>query len=156
MKKVYFIFTLIVLILGIVHATLTPVFYHKFTLDACWFAGSGAMLILIALFNILLMKDNNNFGLLRKFTQLANAFGLIFTGTLTMLMSDFQVYISLVAILVVFIFSVLPIKRTSWFVKNIELIFTMSESLIYIAIKDNSTLECDSLIRQCLFDYKIV
>jgi hypothetical protein len=112
MKKVHFIFSIIVLLLGIGHASLTPVFYPKFTLDACWFAGSGVMLILIALFNILLIKDQNSTGLLRKFTQLANALGLIFTGTLTMLMSDFQVYISLVAMLVVFILSVLPIKST--------------------------------------------
>ncbi len=112
MKKVYFIFSMIVLLLGIAHTCLTPVFYLEFTLGACWFAGSGVMLLLIGLFNIMLIKDKNNFGLLRKFTQLANALGLIFTGTLTMLMSDFQVYISLVAMLVVLIFSVLPLRST--------------------------------------------
>lgn len=60
MKKAYLIFSLLFVLLGIVHAACTPVFYHSYSLDALWFAGTGLGVTLAGLLNISAIKADNS------------------------------------------------------------------------------------------------
>ena len=52
MKSLYRSSTIVLLLLGIGHTLMTPVFYPEFTEEFLWFAGTGLGLLYLALLNI--------------------------------------------------------------------------------------------------------
>jgi hypothetical protein len=52
MKFVFKISAYALVLLGIIHAVLTPVFYKTFSPAAVWFAGAGLALIFLGMLNI--------------------------------------------------------------------------------------------------------
>ncbi len=61
------------LMLGIGHSALTPVFYKSFSQDAMWFFGTGLSLVFLGLLNIAASKLLNRW--LLSMTLLANVIG---------------------------------------------------------------------------------
>lgn len=56
MQKVYAISSWLIILLGVGHTIMTPVFYHQLTLDALWFAGTGLALIFLGILNVFAIK----------------------------------------------------------------------------------------------------
>jgi len=49
LRKLLFMTTAVIFLMGVAHIALTAATYGAFTLDAMWFAGSGVALILLSL-----------------------------------------------------------------------------------------------------------
>lgn len=60
MKKCYVIVSISVVLLGIVHVLCTTFFYHSFSLDALWFAGTGMGVSAIGLLNFSAIKADSS------------------------------------------------------------------------------------------------
>jgi hypothetical protein len=52
MRLFYKVITYLLMLLGVIHTALTPMFYKDFSLGAVWFAGAGLALIYLGLLNI--------------------------------------------------------------------------------------------------------
>lgn len=48
----FYRFSAYLLMLGLVHSAMTPVFYNTFSVDAVWYFGTGLALIFLSLLNI--------------------------------------------------------------------------------------------------------
>lgn len=53
------IVSILFVLLGILHAACTPVFYDSFSLDSLWFAGTGMGVSLTGLLNISAIRTDN-------------------------------------------------------------------------------------------------
>jgi len=78
MKTLYKVSTFLILALGIIHVSMTPIFFKRFAQDALWFAGGGLMIIFISFFNFILMKDAGGERFVRILCHGANVIGLMF------------------------------------------------------------------------------
>ena len=56
MGLIYKTASYLVLLLGIIHTSMTPVFYDSFSKDALWFAGTGLSLIFLGFLNSAALK----------------------------------------------------------------------------------------------------
>lgn len=81
MRILYKISTLLILALGILHISLTPVFFKALTENAMWFVSGGLMMVFISFFNFILMKSANGERSVKLLCHLANVAGLIFAAT---------------------------------------------------------------------------
>lgn len=59
-KKLDYVSTILLLLLGSAHTILTPVFYKTFDLNALWFAGTGLAFVFLGFLNISRMKTTDN------------------------------------------------------------------------------------------------
>lgn len=75
-KKIDSFSTGLLLLLGLVHIALTPVFYEHFNHDALWFAGSGGAFLFLGFLNLL--RITNASRLSRWMCLVGNFLGLIF------------------------------------------------------------------------------
>ena len=82
MKTLHRVSTFLILALGILHISLTPVFFRSFTSGALWFVSGGMMIIFLSFFNFILMSDAGKQRLVRVFTHTANVIGLMFAGAM--------------------------------------------------------------------------
>jgi hypothetical protein len=78
MKVLYKISTFLILALGILHISMTPVLFRSFTSAALWFAGGGVVIVFLSFFNFILMSEAGNQHVVRILTHLANLIGLAF------------------------------------------------------------------------------
>ncbi len=81
MKTLYKISTFLILALGIVHISATPVFFRSATESAMWFISGGLMMVFISFFNFILMKSASGERSVRLLCHIANLAGLIFAST---------------------------------------------------------------------------
>ncbi|MBN1305791.1 MAG: hypothetical protein JXA13_15240 [Anaerolineales bacterium] len=81
------------LLIGVIHTALTPVFYPGFTLEALWFAGTGLALVFLALLNITAERLMASWVL--DLCLVANLAGTIFGILIVMLLPEIQAYLSL-------------------------------------------------------------
>jgi len=58
MKNYYLGFSILFILLGLVHIACTPIFYKSYSLDAVWFAGTGFGVALVGLINISAIKTD--------------------------------------------------------------------------------------------------
>jgi hypothetical protein len=63
MKSIQKISSYVLLLLGVVHTVLTPVFYSQFSEGALWFAGTGLGLVFLALLNLAVLLSPTHAGL---------------------------------------------------------------------------------------------
>lgn len=82
MKLAYKITTFLILALGVIHVSMTPVLFTRFAQDAMWFASGGLMIILISFMNFALMGDAGKDRIVRLLCHGANVFGLAFASTM--------------------------------------------------------------------------
>jgi len=100
------------LLLGVIHAALTPVFYNFFTPDGMWFFGTGLTLVFLSLMNIAASKLLNIWFL--KLTLFANIVGTLFSIMISIILNEAQAYISLVFHLIVLFACVTVIKNLKY------------------------------------------
>ena len=94
LKRIDQALVLTVLLLGVAHTSLTPLFYRDFTVDALWFAGTGLAFVLLAILHLTRRSSES------AFTHWAAFFGTLgltgFTLLIVMKLSAPQAYASLV------------------------------------------------------------
>ena len=78
MKTLYKVGTFLILALGVLHISLTPVFFRSPTPGALWFVSGGMVIIFLSFFNFILMSDAGKQRIVRMLTYTANALGLVF------------------------------------------------------------------------------
>lgn len=99
------------LMLGVIHAALTPVFYKFFSPDGMWFFGTGLTLVFLSLLNIAAGKLLNQW--LLKTTLLANLIGTIFSILITfVLKGEPQAFIGLLFHTIVLTGNILVITKS--------------------------------------------
>lgn len=87
MKTLYKVTTILILALGILHISLTPMFFPSLTMGALWFAGGGMMIIFVSFFNFILMSAASKQRVVRILTYTANLSGLVFAGAMLLVES---------------------------------------------------------------------
>jgi hydrogenase-4 membrane subunit HyfE len=105
MKIFHLIAACLIAILGVIHTAMTPVFYHAFTLDAIWFAGTGLALVFLGLLNIAANKSalSSNFNL----CIVANLICTIYFFLLVIILPEPHAFAGVVFILGLFMSSIL-------------------------------------------------
>jgi len=98
------------LLLGLVHSALTPVFYDFFTPDGMWFFGTGLGLVFLSFLNIAASRLLNLW--LLKFTLFANIVGTIFSILASVVLNEIQGYIGFVFHLIVLFACAVVINKT--------------------------------------------
>lgn len=104
MKLFYKVIAYLLMLLGVIHTALTPMFYKSFSLRAVWFAGAGLALIYLGLLNIATEQVNQP----RIFTICiaANLIGIAFGVLIIFVLPEIQAIIALVLFLAITISSV--------------------------------------------------
>ena len=87
------------LLIGVVHTALTPLFYEQLSADALWFAGTGLALIYLSLLNIAAEKSRAKWML--KICLAANLAGLIYGVLIVLALSGILAFVSLLIFLAV-------------------------------------------------------
>jgi hypothetical protein len=78
MKTLYKVSTILILALGLLHISLTPMFFPSLTSGALWFAGGGIMIVFLSFFNFILMGGASKQRVAKVLTHTANLTGLVF------------------------------------------------------------------------------
>jgi hypothetical protein len=87
------------LLLGVIHAALTPLFFNFFTIEAMWFFGTGLALVFLCLLNIAASKLLVPW--LLNMTVVANLIGTIHSFLILILLKQPQAYIGLAFFVIV-------------------------------------------------------
>ncbi len=99
-KKIDYIATILLLILGSVHIILTPVFYKTFDLNTLWFAGTGLAFVFLGFINIFRIKTTDIF--IKRLCSFGNALAFIFCIFIVIKLAEPQAFISLIDLLILF------------------------------------------------------
>jgi len=87
--------------LGVVHTSLTPMFYGRLSPGAMWFAGSGLAMVFVGFLNIAFARDaGRNDRLVRALCYIANLSTLVFVALIVVVDSEPQVIFGLLLIAV--------------------------------------------------------
>ena len=84
--------------LGVVHTSLTPMFYGRLSPGAMWFAGSGLAMIFVGFLNVILGREAGRDRLVRVLCYVANLVTTVFGFLIVMVDSEPQVIFGLVLI----------------------------------------------------------
>ncbi len=87
MKTLYKISTFLILALGVLHISMTPVIFRSLTANALWFASGGMVIIFLSFFNFILMSDAGKQRVVRMLTHTANLLGLVFASAMLIIES---------------------------------------------------------------------
>ena len=82
--------------LGVVHTSLTPVFYDEFSADPMWFAGTGLAMSLIGILNITLSRSAGDDRLVTMLCHIANIIFTLFGLAIVLAVPQPQAYLGLV------------------------------------------------------------
>jgi len=97
------------LLLGVIHAALTPLFYAFLSPNGMWFFGTGLTLIFLCMLNIAASRLLNLW--LLRFTLTANIIGTVFSAVLAYVLGEPQAYIGLLFHLIVLTACILTINQ---------------------------------------------
>ena len=97
----------LLILLGVIHSGLTPVFYKTFNADALWFFGTGMSYTFMGLYNLATLKVK--ILSIYRIAIVLNFIGTIFTIAITYILREPQAYIAMVLVIYIFIFSILNI-----------------------------------------------
>ncbi len=86
--------------LGVVHTSLTPMFYGRLSPGAMWFAGSGLAMIFVGFLNVALRRGAGGDRLARALCYSANLVTTVFGFLIVLVDSEPQVIFGLVLITV--------------------------------------------------------
>jgi hypothetical protein len=95
------------LMLGIIHSVITPVFYKSFSIDALWFFGTGLSLIYLSLLNI--SASRLLVPWLLRIALVANITGTFFAVATVFILPEPQAYIGLCFCVIVLVSNLLTI-----------------------------------------------
>ncbi len=108
MERLFKIAIYLLILLGVIHSGLTPVFYKSFNADALWFFGTGLTYTFMGLYNLATLKVNIK-GLSRMAVVL-NLIGTIFTIAITYILREPQAYAAMLLVASILAFSILSVK----------------------------------------------
>ncbi len=97
--KLFYKISAYLLLIGVVHTALTPLFYDQFSPEALWFAGTGLALVYLSLLNI--MAERSRADWMLKICVAANLAGLIYGVLIVFALPEIQAFISLFIFLAV-------------------------------------------------------
>lgn len=89
------------LMLGVIHSAMTPIFYKSLSLDALWFFGTGLSLVFLSILNIAASRLLVPW--LLTLTLIANIIGTIHSFAITIVLKEFQAFIGTLFFLIVLI-----------------------------------------------------
>jgi hypothetical protein len=119
MKKIFnYVAISLILLLGLTHTSLTPLFYKTFDLSALWFAGTGLSFIFLGLINISRVRSSDKN--LRILCLIANIVALIFCILIVLVISQPQVYLSLFGIALLMILSIIELLPVESEINSME------------------------------------
>ena len=98
LKTVHKISSWLLVALGVVHTSLTPMFYGRLSVGAMWFAGAGLAMIFVGFLNIVVSRDAGRDRAVRILCYIANLTTLIFGFLIVVVDSEPQVIFGLVLI----------------------------------------------------------
>lgn len=104
MEKTYKIASFLLVILGAVHALLTPFFYQTINADSLWFLGTGLAYIFMGLYNLASIKVK--IISIFNIAILLNFIATIFTIAITYLLREPQSFVAMVLVIFVFLNSI--------------------------------------------------
>ena len=107
-KKVDYIATILLLILGSIHTILTPVFYKTFDLNALWFAGTGLAFVFLGFINIFRIKTTER--IIKIFCLFGNVLAFFYCILIVLKLGEPQAFISLFDLLVLLVLSLVDLK----------------------------------------------
>jgi hypothetical protein len=110
MKNFYRISAYLLLI-GVIHTALTPLFYDKFSPDALWFAGTGLALVFLSLLNIVTERVRAPWML--RICVAANLVGCVYGILIVIALPEIQAFISLLIFLAVTAGSIFALYESS-------------------------------------------
>ncbi len=84
--------------LGVVHTSLTPLFYGRLSPGAMWFAGSGLAMIFVGFLNVAFDRSVGRDRVVRALCYVANLLTLVFGVLIVVVDSEPQVLFGLVLI----------------------------------------------------------
>jgi hypothetical protein len=103
LRRVYKVSSYLLLI-GVVHTALTPLFYDQLSVDALWFVGTGLALVFLSLLNIVGERVFEPWAL--NVCIGANVAGLIYGLLIVFVLPEVQAFVSLLIFLAVAISSI--------------------------------------------------
>ena len=83
MKRIHQILTALVILLGVVHVAMTPVFFDEFAERVMWFVAQGLMGIVVGFLNIAAARAAWRDPVTTRLCHLANGLSLVFIGLYT-------------------------------------------------------------------------
>ncbi|MBU2515772.1 hypothetical protein KJ966_31015 [bacterium] len=116
-RKLDFGVTFLLIVLGIGHTVLAPLFYSEFNMDYLWFTGTGLGFVFLGCLNLSRVMTNQ--GIINTMTSLCNLLALIFICCFIWLEGSLapQGLLSLIVLLMLLLFSLTslarPVKSTS-------------------------------------------
>lgn len=104
MDRFYKIASYLLVIMGFVHASFTPVFYKSLSADALWFFGTGLAYIFMGLYNLasIKVKIKSIFNV----TIVLNFIATVFTIAITYILREPQSFVAMILVIFVFLNSV--------------------------------------------------
>ena len=109
MRKYFdYFFTILLIILGVCHTSLTPVFFKIFDLNALWFAGTGMAFIFLGLINIFRLRTAEL--LIKSLCSLSNGLALIFCILIVLKLNQPQAFISLLTLIFLIVMSLIDLR----------------------------------------------
>jgi hypothetical protein len=111
-RKLDVVSTVIVLVMGVGHTTMTPRFAPGWTAAAAWFSGSGLALVFLGLLNAARLWGHGDGFRLRSLCLAANALALAWIGFVVAVLPVPQAFIVLVAILGTTVFALATPRPT--------------------------------------------
>ncbi len=97
-KKIDYIATILLVILGFVHTVLTPVVNETFDLNAVWFTGTGLGFLFLGFMNLARLKTLVLF--VKRLCLTGNILGVMYSILVSIMLAEPQAYLGLVVLLV--------------------------------------------------------
>jgi len=108
-KRFDYTFTVSLILLGSIHVILTPVFYKTLDTGALWFAGTGLAFVFLGIINVYRIRTKEK--ATRVLCAIANGVANVYCILIVIKLAEPQAYISLVVLLVLFVFSLMDLGR---------------------------------------------
>jgi len=102
MKKLRIVTAHLTVLLGIVHVSCAPLFYHGLTLSALWYVGAGLALVFLGFMNVLLPSVEPKCATFAG-AIVANAVALAFAGALAWVLRSPPALIAVVLTAILFV-----------------------------------------------------
>jgi peptidoglycan/LPS O-acetylase OafA/YrhL len=113
MKSIYKIAVYLLILLGIIHSSTTPVWFETFDWKAMYFLSGGLMMIFAGFLNIIYWRNSDKDKVIGILCRLANIIICIFTAVYYPFDPSPQIYVAIVLVLTVTAGSFRdPVKRS--------------------------------------------
>jgi hypothetical protein len=103
--RLFYRITAYLLLIGVIHTALTPLFYDRLSVEALWFAGTGFALVFLSLLNI--AAEHIFEPWILNLSIAANLAGCIYSILIVIVLPEVQAYVGLAIFLAVTVTSII-------------------------------------------------